>query len=126
MPSGSIVIKASTAQRLIPVEDATVFIIQRSENGKDNMLASRSTGGSGQTMPVAVETPEKNLSTRQGEEKPFASVDIRIEHPLYYTHYITDAQIFADTESVQNVTLIPLAIPTENITDRVIITPQNL
>lgn len=126
MASGSVIIKASTAGRLIPIENATVFIVQRGENGNNNILASRITGGSGETNIIDIETPEKSLSTQPSEEKAFTTVDIRIEHPLYYTHYITGAQIFADTESVQNATLIPLAIPTENITDRVIITPQNL
>lgn len=126
MASGSVIIKASTSGRLIPVEDATVFIVLRGQNGGENLLASRITSGSGETDIIAIETPEKSLSTQPGDEQAFTIVDIRIEHPLYYTHYITGAQIFADTESVQNATLIPLAIPTENITDRVIITPQNL
>ena len=125
MPSGNVIVKVSTAQRLIPVEGATVFIVER-ENGRDTILASRSTGGSGTTDWVAVETPEKVLSTRPGNGSPFTTIDIRIEHPLYYPHYISGAQIFADTQSVQSVTLIPLAIPTEKITDNVVITPQNL
>lgn len=126
MALGSVIIKASTAERLIPVENATVFVVKSRENGSDNILASRITNGSGETTTIDIETPEKSLSTQPSDENVFTTVDIRIEHPLYYTHYITGAQIFADTQSVQNVTLIPLAIPTENITDRVIITPQNL
>lgn len=126
MASGSIIIKASTAGRLIPVEGATVFITQRTENGNDTIVASRNTGGSGLTSLINIETPEKSAGTSPGNGIPFTKVDVRVEHPLYYSYYITDAQIFADTESIQNVTLIPLAIPTENRTETVVVTPQNL
>lgn len=126
MASGSIIIKASTSGRVIPIENAKVFIVQQGENGSDRILASRITNGSGETNVIEIETPEKSLSTQPENGKAFETVNIRIEHPLYYTHYITGAQVFADTESVQNAVLIPLAIPTENITDNVIITPQNL
>ncbi len=126
MPSGNLVVKVSTAGRLIPVEGATIFIAQRNGNGNDTILARRNTGRSGITESVTVETPEKSLSTQPGNELPFLEVDIRVEHPFYYPLYITGAQIFADTDSVQNVTLIPLAVPTENLTENVTITPQNL
>ena len=126
MSSGSVVIKVGTADRLIPVEGAKVFIAQRTPNQKDTILATRNTNRSGETEIVVVETPEKSLSESLGNKSPFTSIDIRIEHPGYYPHYISDAQIFADIQSVQNVNLIPLAIPTEKLTDNVFITPQNL
>ena len=126
MASESLIIKASTFGRVIPIGNARVFISQRDENGGERILASRTTNGSGETNIIEIETPEKILSAQPGNAKAYETIDIRIEHPLFYTHYITGAQVFADTESVQNATLIPLAIPTENITDRVIITPQNL
>lgn len=125
MPSGNIMVKVSTAGKLIPVPDATVFIVDR-QNDTDNILASRTTGRSGFTSQVSIETPEKALSTSPNPEQTFKSVDIRIEHPLYYPYYITDAQIFADTNSVQDVVLIPLAVPTEARRETVFITPQNL
>lgn len=126
MPSGNVIIKVGTADRLIPVEGAKVFIAQRNPNQNDTILATRNTDRNGETGFVTIETPEKSLSISPGNELPFTSVDIRIEHPGYYPHYISDAQIFADTQSVQNVNLIPLAIPTEKITDNIFITPQNL
>ncbi len=126
MPSGNIIVKVGTAERLIPVEGANVFIARKNEIENDTILASRRTNRNGETDKVNVDTPERNLSTQAGNIQPFAVVDIRIEHPGYYPHYIVDAQIFADTESVQNVNLIPLAIPTEKITDNVFVSPQNL
>ena len=126
MPSGNVIVKVGTADRLIPIKGAKVFIAQRTQNQNDTILATRNTNRSGETGIVIVETPDKSLSERPGNELPFTSVDIRVEHPGFYPHYISDAQVFADTQSVQNVNLIPLAIPTENITDNVFITPQNL
>ena len=126
MPSGNIKVKVGTAERLIPVEGATVFIAQRNQNQKDTILAARKTDRSGETGDVRLETPERSLSESPGNDLPFTSVDIRVEHPRYYPYYIVDAQVFADTQSVQNISLIPLAIPTEKTTDNVFITPQNL
>ena len=126
MASGNIIIKAGTAGRLIPVEGARVFVTRRNGGSNDSILALRITGRSGTTERVAVETPEKSIAAGPGRGEPFTSVDIRVEHPRYYTYYIKDAQVFADTESIQNVALIPLAIPTGNRSERVTVTPQNL
>ena len=126
MPSGNVIVKVGTADRLIPVEGAKVFVAQRNQNQNDTILATRNTNRSGETGIVIVQTPEKSLSERPGNDLPFTAVDIRVEHPGFYPHYISDAQVFADTQSIQNVNLIPLAIPTEKITDNVFITPQNL
>ena len=125
MPSGNVVVRVSTAEQLIPVTDAKVFIVER-RSGRDTILASRTTGRSGFTTQVAVETPAKSGSTSPGDNEPFANIDIRVEHPLYYPYYITGAQVFADTQSVQNAVLIPLAVPTEKRTENIVITPQNL
>ena len=125
MPSGNVVVRVSTAEQLIPVTDAKVFIVER-RSGRDSILAARTTGRSGFTTQVAVETPEKSGSTSPGDNEPFANIDIRVEHPLYYSYYITGAQVFADTQSVQNAVLIPLAVPTEKRTENIVITPQNL
>ena len=125
MSSGNIIVRVSTAEQLIPVADAKVFIVNR-QNGKDNILASRTTGRSGFTSQVPIETPEKSGSTSPGNKQAFANIDIRIEHPLYYPYYISGAQVFADTQSVQSAVLIPLAVPTEKRTENILITPQNL
>ena len=125
MPSGNVIVKVSTAEQLIPVTEAKVFVVNR-QNGKDTILASRTTGRSGITSQIVVETPEKSGSTSPGENEPFANIDIRVEHPHYYPYYITGAQVFADTQSVQSVVLIPLALPTEKRTENIVITPQNL
>jgi len=125
MPSGNVVVRVSTAEQLIPVTDAKVFIVER-RSGRDSILAARTTGRSGFTTQVVVETPEKSGSTSPGDNEPFANIDIRVEHPLYYPYYITGAQVFADTQSVQNAVLIPLAVPTEKRTENIVITPQNL
>ena len=125
MPTGNVVVRVSTAEQLIPVADANVFIVDR-RNGRDNILASRTTGRSGFAERVAVETPVKSSSTSPGDDKAFANIDIRVEHPFYYPYYITGAQVFADTDSVQNAVLIPLAVPTEKRTENIVITPQNL
>lgn len=126
MASGSLVVKVSTAQNTIPIEDATVFIVKSNEAESDTILASRTTGRSGITQPVTIQTPDSSTSKSPGNDDSFMSVDVRIEHPLYYNYYIRGAQIFANVESVQNVALIPLAIPTQSRTETIIVTPQNL
>ena len=79
-------------------------------------------------MPVRIETPAKDMSTQPGNPSPFTSVNVRVSHPMYYTYYVRDAQVFEGETSVQVAELIPIE---EN--DRVpfrlsdfLVTPQNL
>lgn len=112
----------------MPVMGATVSITRTTANGPE-LLGLRITDANGQTTSVTVETPEEALSAQpQDRMQPFATVDIRVDRAGYGSVIIERVQVFANTQSVQNVELIPLpeaGIPSENVQDFIVL-PQNL
>lgn len=107
MAIGYILVNVYTSRAQIPLEGALVSVTSKS--GEDStLLGFRTTNQSGQIEPVAVETPDFELSLNPSEIKPFSVCDIKISHPSYYTLTINDVQVFANTQTLQNVELIPL------------------
>lgn len=122
---GFITARVFTSRGQIPISGASV-IIESSDNS--SVLGARITDDNGLTAPVRVETPAKAMSTQPGNELPFTSVNVRVSHPMYYTYYVRDAQVFEGQTSLQLAELIPIE---EN--DRApfplgefFVTPQNL
>ena len=125
---GYIVTQVFTANQVIPIENASVLLTKKNGGGND-MLGFFLTDSSGRTKPVEVETPDETLSREPGHEAPFASVDIRIEHPSYYPTIIEDAQVFGGRTTLQLTELIPVAEnmnPAREGAENVLVTPQNL
>lgn len=122
---GFITARVFTSRGQIPISGASV-VVETSDGS--SILGARITDDDGLTMPVRIETPAKDTSTQPGVENPFTSVNIRISHPMYYTYYVRDAQVFEGQTSVQVAELLPIE---EN--DRApfrlgefFVTPQNL
>lgn len=122
---GFITARVFTSRGQIPISGASV-VIESSDNS--SILGARITDDNGLTAPVRVETPAKAMSTQPGNELPFTSVNVRVSHPMYYTYYVRDAQVFEGQTSLQVAELIPIE---EN--DRppfrlgeFFVTPQNL
>lgn len=129
MPSqGYLLAHAFTSNSIIPVEDATVTITQKSPEGLFELIAIRLTDESGKTNSVAIETPDMAVSQVPSEKTPFSLVDITAEHPLYERIVVEDVQIFPDNVSIQNLQLIPLDEAPElwNQTEVFQVPPQNL
>ena len=106
MELGYIVARVYTSDAEIPIQSATFTVFQK--NGDKNILiGARITDENGKTEPIAVEAPDKSLSTSPGNENPFARVDVRIDHPEYNSFYAEGVQVFACQVSVQNASLIP-------------------
>ena len=122
---GFVTARVFTSRGQIPISGASVTI-ETSDNS--TVLGARITDENGLTSPVRVQTPAKSTSTQPGNEKPFTTVNVRVSHPMYYTYYVRDAQVFEGQTSVQVAEMIPIE---EN--DRVpfrlgefFVTPQNL
>lgn len=122
---GFLTARVFTSRGQIPIEGASV-VVETADTG--SIMGARITNRNGHTLPVRVETPPVSESEAPGRGVPFASVNVRISHPKYYTIYIRNAQVFSGQTSVQQAELIPIE---EN--DRVpfrlgdfFVTPQNL
>ena len=107
MATGYIVTNVYTSRAQIPLRGAQVSITSGTGTNSQ-LLGFRTTDESGQTEPVSINTPNLELSLSPSKIVPFAICDIKISHPSYYTLTITNVQIFANTQTIQNVELIPL------------------
>ena len=114
-----------TSRGEIPIKDASVVI----ENyDSTSVLGARVTDANGKITPIALNTPPLADSQSPGVENPFASVNVRISHPGFYTRYIRNAQVFEGETSIAEAELIPidytldLPLRVEDFT----VTPQNL
>lgn len=126
--TGTILTRVFTSQAQIPVAGATVAFTQRSKEGRHALLALRVTDANGRTAPVQVETPDASASESPGTVTPFAVCDIWAESPGYELLVVENVQIFAETQTLQELELIPLPeqSPTLLPENPVNVPPQNL
>ncbi|WP_209343555.1 spore cortex-lytic protein [Flavonifractor sp. AGMB03687] len=126
--TGTILTRVFTSQAQIPVAGATVAFTQRSTEGRHALLALRVTDANGRTQPVRVGTPDPSASESPGTITPFAVCDIWVESPGYELLVVENVQIFPNTETLQELELIPL--PEQSATllpeNPVNVPPQNL
>ena len=125
---GTILTRVFTSQAQIPVAGATVAFTQRGTEGHHTLLALRVTDANGRTAPVQVDTPNASASESPGTVTPFAVCDIWAESPGYELLVVENVQIFAGTQTLQELELIPL--PEQSLTllpeTPVNVPPQNL
>ena len=92
-------------------------------------IALRLTDRSGQIAPIAVPVPDlaQSQSPDPGE-KPFTSVNLYAHLKGYEQIESENLQVFADTTTLQNLEMIPLAELPQNWSQNVIFNtpPQNL
>jgi len=126
--TGSFTVRVFTSQAQIPISNATVTVSRRAARGKHKLLAVRVTNENGEILPISVSTPAASESESPGTPLPFASLDIRVEHPDYQMEVVEDVQIFPGVVSILPVALFPLperVNPHEN-GQTVLIPPQTL
>lgn len=107
MAEGTVIVRAYTSRAQIPVVDAAIIITQYDPDGTTHLLAVRQTDQSGRTEPVTVQTPEVSESLAPEAGQPYALINIDAYHPNYERILIEHAQVFPNTRTVQNLTMIP-------------------
>lgn len=110
MATGYIVVNVYTSRAQLPLRNAQVSVTDGNEESP-KLLGFRLTGDTGKTDQIEIETPDLDLSLSPSKDTAFAVCNVKISHPSYYTLNISDVQVFANTQTLQNVELIPL---TEN------------
>lgn len=107
--SGRLGIRVYTSRAKLPIEDATVVVTQRQEDGRYRLISVQATDQSGSIQPVTIPTPLLGSSTSPGsEERPFTVCDVWAEHPGYAMLLVEGVQIFDGVETLQAMELIPL------------------
>ena len=127
---GTVVVRLSTSSARIPLQGASVTITRRLADGTQELLAVRVTNFDGLTEPVAIETPPmaESRSYQAASAVPYAVVDIRAERAGFDRILVKDAQVFANTETRQELSLIPTpALPSSfDRTETFVVPPQSL
>ncbi len=127
MQNGFLTARIYTSRGNLPVAEAIVTVSQ-TEGGRTNIIAKRTTDKNGQITPVTILAPDKALSLEPGDGDVFSVVDVRVDHPMYYTVVIKNVQIFAGETTVVDTPLIPLPDNQRNdeMADEFVESPQNL
>ena len=124
--SGTLVMRVYTGRGQFPIEDAAISVVQRGLDGRQRLLAIRTTDRSGNAAPLTIEAPAPQNSLTPAGPTPFSVCDIWVEHMSYQLLLIQNVQIFPGIESVQDLPLIPLMEPGPRKTGRVDIPAQDL
>ena len=104
---GTVVVRLFTSSAMIPLQGATVTIT-RQEPGGTRLLAVRVTNFDGLTDPVSIETPPMAESQNyQNTTVPYSVVDISVQRGGFHRIIVRHAQVFAGTETRQELSLIP-------------------
>ncbi len=106
---GSLYIRAFTASDALPVEGVLVRI--RGANEENRLEEhSRLTDKNGLTERVILPAPDKNYSLSSGSpEAPYADYNVEVFGGGYYVKRFFNVTVFADTESILPVAMIPLS-----------------
>ena len=107
MPStGYIQVRAYTRVAQFPLKDVAITITATDGTA----IAMRLTDRNGQVTPIEIPVPDKADSlTPNAGEKPFTSVNLNARLRGYEQVESENLQVFADTTTIQNLEMIPLA-----------------
>lgn len=122
--SGTLVTRVFTGRSQLPVQDASVSVVQHQTDG-EHLLDIQASDRSGNTAPLPIQTPALQSSQSPGTNRPFAVCDIWVEHPGYQLLLIQNVQLFSGVVSIQELPLVPLSA-TERAIGTVTISPQDL
>ena len=107
MPAiGYIQAKAYTSRAQLPIEDAAVSVV----DNDGRLLGLRITDDSGLTTPIRINVPDRSNSQTPDTGKPaFLPVNLYARAEGYEQILVRNVQVFADTVTMQELAMIPLA-----------------
>ena len=115
---GTMSFRVYTAREALPVVGAKI-IITKEIGGETHTFSTLTTDMSGQTAPITLPAPEKNLSLDSGNKiQPFALYDAVVSKTGYATIRYSGIPVFDGVNSVQRAAMVPTEEQmTENITE---------
>lgn len=126
MPAtGYIQVHAYSSYAQLPLENVSIAVT----SADGTAIAMRLTDRSGQIAPIEIPVPDLSESQSPDPgEKPFTSVNLYAHLKGYEQIESENLQVFADTTTLQNLEMIPLAELPQSWSQNVIFNtpPQNL
>lgn len=108
---GSLIVQVNSDQLLgplTPFENVQVTIKGISPNGEATTLAELTTNSVGQTEAIELEAPPVDLSLEPlNTQMPYSTYRIETSSPNFVDAVVNGTQIFADTRSIQPISLEP-------------------
>ena len=105
---GFLVIRASTAGGIIPLEGAAVGI--RGESPESSgIIYSTTTNSDGLTERIALPTPPKALSDDPHGARPYSVYNIDVFKDGYIPVYFNNVPVFSNVISVQPAIMVPVS-----------------
>ena len=120
---GNLKIQVNSTIGYVPVRNATISISYTGES--DQVLEEVTTDQNGQTEEVALDAPPVEYSLSPSENQPYSEYHLHVTAPGYEPVTISGAQILADTNGLQNVSMVPLETATTTL-DNIVIGPHTL
>ncbi len=107
MPStGYIQVRAYTSRAQFPLKDVAITVTA----SDGTALALRLTNRNGLIEPIEIPVPDKSESqTPEHSQSPFAIVNLYARKKGYEQIESENLQVFAETTTIQNLEMIPLA-----------------
>lgn len=107
MPAtGYIQVRAYTSTAQYPLKDVSITVTATDGTA----IAMRLTDRNGRITPIEVPVPDKAESQEPNPgERPFTSVNLYARRQGYEQVESENLQVFADTTTIQNLEMIPLA-----------------
>ena len=107
--NGYLIVKVSTANGAIPIENAVV-IVQGKDDSNKNVLISLITNPDGLTPILSLPAPKSELSeTPSPQSKPYSTYNIDIFKEDYYPQHYNGVPIFEGVTAIQNAHIIPFS-----------------
>ena len=104
---GELKIQAFTARQTYPVADVAVEI-SKTFDGFKKIFYSLITDQNGIIDGILLPAPDREMSQQPSDEQPFATYNIRAEHPGYIKENYINIPIFANVKSIQPINLKPI------------------
>ena len=107
--NGTLAVRVYTSQAELPLEGASVAVLQKGRFGRYDLLSIQAADRSGLIQSVEIPTPAAaaGLTSNTGAV-PYALCTAWAEYPGYYMLEVENVQIFPGVETVQNMELTPL------------------
>ena len=106
--SGTLIIRAYTAGGAVPLKNGKIKVSGAMEENRffeTNLI----TDADGLTAKISLPTPKRSFSLSPGApEIPYASYDIEISLPGFYTKKLYGVSVFSGVESFLPIAMIPL------------------
>lgn len=105
--NGYLIVKVSTANGAIPIENASVIVQGKDENNQ-NVLFSLTTDRDGLTPRISLPAPNKELSEAPAPtSKPYSVYNIDVFKEGYYPQHYNGVPVFQNVTAIQTAHIIP-------------------